>query len=223
MDLQMPLPYVIRFELCLVGVLLIGLAVFNWPMETPKKDSDSYTERDHGLVQIEEVVRTRQSTAPPPPPKPLVPVPVPNDEVIPEQELTFENVNLPDTPLQTELEGIGQGPEEAGSKGPVKDPQQPPKIERIVEAIMTKEAREADVKAEITVSMLVDRNGDVEDASVAEIRVYDGEGNYKIVDHINYGLIGETLKAAFQWKFKPALQNGEPVPTYTNQVFSFGF
>jgi outer membrane biosynthesis protein TonB len=192
-------------------------------MPADQESGKKFFNESQGAVIIEEVVSTRHSSNPPPPPKPLVPVPVPNDEIIPEKEINFEDVNLPSEPLTMDLEGVGQGPEKPGSEGPVENPQQPPQIRRIVEPIEPEASRKAGVKAEIMVSMLVDVDGNVADASVTEVRLYTDDGNAKVVDSIGYGLVDATLKAAFQWKFRPARQNEQPVATYTNQAFSFGF
>src|SRR5699024_5792727 len=76
----------------------------------------------------------------------------------------------------------------------VNSPAQPAQIIRIVEAITPAAAKRASIKAEITVKMLVAKDGKVEDASIEEIRLYTGNDGYKIVDDIDYNLKKATLK-----------------------------
>ncbi len=213
--------YRIAVLACIVVAELLMLAVFLfWPIPEQGEDDFSYQPRD-AEVFIEEVQITTQEGSPPPPPKPLVPVPVPDDEIVEEEFLTLEDINPSEfaEPLSETTHGtLGQGDEVAAN------PDTPPSIIRIVEATVPSAAKRAGIKAEIWVSFLVNTEGMVEEATISKIHIYNEEGSsYEVVDRIGYGLSEATLEAALQWKFRPARNNGQPVPAYTQHIFSFGF
>ncbi|TYP95437.1 protein TonB, links inner and outer membranes [Fodinibius salinus] len=200
---------------------LIFIAVFNlWPTDETKnkKEPVSYNE---DVVMMEEAVITEQASSPPAPPKPQIPVPVPNDEIIRDKVITFDNIDPSDfsDTLSTSKRGaMGRSDDIASS------PQQPPSVIRIVEANTPDAAQKADIKAELTVSFLVGTDGRVEDVSIATIKVYEEDSNRpKLVDSIGYGIMEATISAAQQWKFRPAQKNGKPVRAYSKQIFTFGF
>lgn len=200
---------------------LIFIAVFNlWPTDETgnKKEPVSYNE---DVVMMEEAVVTEQASSPPAPPKPQIPIPVPNDEVIEDKVITFEDSNPSDfsDSLSTSTVGaMGESDDIASS------PRQPPSVIRIVEATTPDAAQEADIKAELTVSFLVGTDGRVEDVSIATIKVYEENSSRpKLVDSIGYGIMEATMDAAQQWRFRPAQNNGKPVRAYSKQIFTFGF
>lgn len=170
-------------------------------------------------VLIDEIQITKQQSSPPPPPKPQIPQPVPSDEVI-EFEPDFE-LDL-DTPEMPDLE-FGTGTATAGDEPSiVSNPQIPPTVVRIVEA-SSPEGVPPELKGniEMIVNFLVDKDGRVEEASIVEIRKYSSDGEYEVVDFIQYGLMDAVLRAALQWRFRPARQDGEPVRSYTRQRFNY--
>ena len=74
---------------------------------------------------------------------------------------------------------------------------------------------------EMIVNFLVDKDGRVEEASIVEIRKYSGDGDYEVLEFIEYGLMDAVLRAALQWRFRPARQDGEPVRAFTRQRFNY--
>lgn len=214
--------YRIRFMSCVIAAELIMLGFFNfWPArENPSTQNRNVTFDDEVTV-LNETVITRQASQPPPPPKPQVPVPVPNDEIIEEEIVRLDDINPSefDDSLSTErFAGAGDSDQIASS------PSRPPRIVRIVEAVTPDAAKKAGIKAEVTVSFLVDRQGNVEEASITEVRLYGEEGGSpKVLPTIGYGIPEATLNAALQWKFRPARNNGKPVRAYSKQIFTFGF
>jgi len=165
------------------------------------------------------MVITRQESRPPPPPAPQVPVPVPNDEVI-EEEIVFREMDLSEfsDSLSVMQEGTRGDSDEITS-----NPQQPPSLVKIVEANTTDEARKAGLKARVWVNFLVDKEGRVEEATIDRVEIYDeDEEKFRTVDSVGYGLTGQILTAALQWKFRPARNNGDPVRSYVKHAFSFG-
>lgn len=214
--------YRIRIMACIIMAEVIGIGLFQlWPV--PENPEEPYKDVDfsENAISLEDVVRTKQQNSPPPPPKPQVPVPVPNDEIIEEEIITLDDLNVSEYSDSLSVTMVGS---QGDADKPVSSPQVNPSVIHIVEPTVPDAAKEANIKAEIYVSFLVDKEGRVEEATISEIRLYDRQtGNVKTVDTIGYGLTQATLEAALQWKFRPAKNEGQPVRAYSRQVFSFGF
>lgn len=203
-------------------LLIIALIKF-WPVQGNEQKSFTEDDFSEDVLTLEDAVITRQASSPPPPPKPTAPIPEPTDEIIEEEITEINNIEFSETPDPLSEATIG---EQGDEEGPVAgNPTQPPRIIRIVEPPTPDAAQRANIKAEITVSMLVDTEGKVQEASIEEIRLYDGpnSSDYKMVETIGYGLTEVTLDAALQWTFKPARDNGQKVRAYSTQIFTFGF
>lgn len=200
---------------------LIMITTFKiWPeREYDRPVFDSFEKE---AIIVEEMIITRQANAPASPPKPQVPIPVPNDEVIEEKLLEFPELDdLMNTDPLSESVTTGQRGNEERISG---NPDRPPRVVKIVEPVIPEEAKQADIKAMITVNFTVLSNGNVKEAYISEIRLYDENGrDFKIVNDIEYGLLEATLEAAYQWKFRPAIEEGGQVGAYIQDVFTFGF
>jgi len=200
-----------------IQITLIALIRF-WPNieYTPSLDFE-ITEQE--LVLLDDIEITRQESSPPPPPRPQLPIPVPVDDII-EIELDIDmDLDLPELP---ELDpGFGTG--FTGSEQRiVSNPQIPPTVVRIVEASAPEEVpAEIRGKLEMIVNFLVDENGDVEEVSIMEIRLYNDDGTYEELPFVQYGLMDAVLRAAMQWRFRPARQDGERVKAFTRQRFNY--
>ena len=196
---------------------MIGLFHF-WPeMEyVPSFDFD-VTEQE--IVVLDEIEITRQETSPPPPPRPQMPNPVPQDEII-DIEIEFDmDMDLPELPDLDPGFGTGQTGSEPRI---VSNPQIPPTVVRIVEASAPERVpEEYRGKLEMIVNFLVDENGEVEEVSIMEIRLYDEDGQYEQLQFVQYGLMEAVLRAAMQWRFRPARQDGETVKAFTRQRFNY--
>ncbi|MFP8488362.1 energy transducer TonB [Gracilimonas sp. Q87] len=205
--------------IALIGSLFIFLAIFKlWPASSSEEVDflEFYSDEE---ILIDNAIITRQADSPPPPPKPMVPVPVPNDEIIPED---IEFPDIEDVFAEesfSELPGRG---ETSGKAQLVGNPQSPPMLLKIVEPTIPQAVKDQNIKAQIDVTFLVGADGNVEDAFISEIRLFDGD-SYKIVDQIGYGLLEATIEAATKWKFSPPRDNGEPVRTYVQNSFNIGF
>jgi len=214
--------YRIRVQVCIIltELLLISLILF-WPTPDPgqKKDEIVYTDEE---LNLEPPTITKQTTSPPPPPQPsLPPEPVPDDVI--EEEIEIEEQNLPDVLEPSELEGPGIMDSNDNELQIVSNPQMPPSVVKIVEPVVPEAAKKAGIKAEIWVNFLVNKNGSVEEATISEIKIYDKEEDkYVTVKSIGYGLVEATLKAAMQWRFRPAKEQGEKVSSYTKHIFTYG-
>lgn len=208
-----------RFMLSLIYAELIVLMILKlWPAQVAPPENFEYSYNDE-TIYVERAIVTRQSSAPAAPPKPRIPVPVPNDEVI-EEKIDFPEFD----DVFSKLDADGdQGLSSVGGEGElVGSPERPPGLIRIVEPTTPDAAKRANIKAQIIVTFLVGTDGEVEDAFISEIRLYDGD-SYKVVDRIGYGLMEATLEAALKWRFRPARDQGEPVKTYVENSFNIGF
>ncbi|MEX2457186.1 MAG: hypothetical protein WD381_07710, partial [Balneolaceae bacterium] len=202
-----------RFLLSILVAQILVLMTFKfWPEE--KREINVYNvEPPERQVLLDEIEITQQRSSPPPPPKPIIPQPVPSDEVI-DYELDIDELDdLPEMPDLDPGDGSGVDGDEARIVG---SPQIPPTVIRIVEATTPDEVPpELRGNLEMIVNFLVDENGDVEEASIMEIRKYSNDGEYEILPYVQYGLMDAVLKAALQWRFRPARQDGENVKAFT--------
>lgn len=209
-----------RMLVCVIAAELIALAFFNfWPVPESTKDvnQDNFSE---DVLAIEDIVRTEQATQPASPPRPQIPIPEPTDEIIEDEIEEIADLNIVES---SDTLSLARG-DEGESDEPVSDPQSPPNVIRIVEPTVPDEAKRANIKAEIWVNFLVDKEGRVEEATISQIKLYDrNTGEVRDVESIGYGLTAATLNAALQWRFRPATKGGEPVRAYTRQIFTFGF
>jgi len=204
-------------SLVIAQLLLIGIFKF-WPKE--EEEETVYQEESvQQVTLIDEVEITVQESAPPAPPKPQIPQPVPDDEVV-EEEIEFDaELNLLDMPISDPGKGTGEFGDEDVI---VSNPQLPPTVVKIVEATPPSNVpQEFKGKLEMIVNFLVDKNGDVEEVSIVEIRKYNDDGSYETLPYLQHGLMDAVLEAALRWKFRPARQNGEPVKSYTKQRFNY--
>ena len=205
---------------CIVVVQITFIALVRfWPdtIYEPSLDFETYEQE---VVMLDDVEITRQATSPPPPPRPQLPNPVPDDEIIEEVEIEFDmDLDLPDMPLPDP--GFGTG-ETGDEERIVSNPQIPPTVVRIVEASAPERVpEEYRGRLEMIVNFLVDTDGSVEEVSIMEIRLYNDDGSYEELPYVQYGLMDAVLRAAMQWRFRPARQDGELVKAFTRQRFNY--
>ena len=84
-----------------------------------------------------------------------------------------------------------------------------PAVVREVKPQYSKEALEKKIQGSVWLSIVVDTNGDVSEATVS--KSLDPE----------FGLDEEALKAARQWKFKPGTKDGQPVAVRVTLELTF--
>ena len=124
------------------------------------------------VVQMEEILQTKQIQKPPPPPRPPVPVEVPDDEILEDDDLDLDasldldapiNVPPPPPPPDEEeeidepeiFEIVEQSPELIGGIGGLQAKARYPEI-----------ARKANIEGMVTIQFVVDENGNVSDPTI---------------------------------------------------------
>lgn len=210
-----------RMLACVIAAEIIAIAFFTfWPIsETADEiNRDSFSE---DVLAFEDIVRTEQANQPASPPRPQVPLPEPTDKIIEEEITEIDDLNIAENSDTLSTAKLGQ---EGESDEPVSNPQTSPSVVRIVEPTLPEEAKKENIKAEIWINFLVNKDGKVEEATISQILLYDpNTGEMEEVDSIGYGLTAATLNAALQWRFRPAKDNGEVVKAYTRHIFTYGF
>ncbi len=215
---QSELTYKIRIMsgIIVVQLLLLGLIKF-WPV-TERNTSYQDFEISEDATVLKTPVITRQSGSPPPPPSPQVPVEVPDDEIIEEEIedfLEFSDIGISDSL------SLAAGTQGGSSNKVYSNPELSPSIQYIVEPTIENRTSE---KALIYVKFLVDKEGNVQEATISRILLFNNEGEPTIeVPRIDERILSETIEAALEWKFRPAQVNGEPVRAYTQQTFTIDY
>ena len=214
--------YRIRMLVSIVAAQLFTLGVIAfWPEPGIKKDYTIYHTQGQEVIQIEEIVPTRQQQKPPPPPPPLIPIVVPDDVVL--EELIEVQENLLTLEEYAEEQEFETGAQPAGNAASFQAPEVGPKPLRFVEPEYSRAARRKKVRAEIIVEVLVDEKGLVREAKILERFLYNNDTNEKeIVNGIEYGLEEAALSAAKRWMFQPAKNKGQAVSSFKTLTFSFG-
>ncbi len=208
----------ILYGIVLILVCLILMVRF-WPVKEKNiQEMEEFVFQEE--VLIDEIEITRQQPATPPPPRPIVPQPEPVDEII-EDDIDFDpELDLADLPDLPDEYGTGRYGDDDII---VSDPQLPPSVVRIVEPSVPEMPEELRGRIEMIVNFLVNEDGSVEEASIVEIRKYnsDNRDEYEVLPFIQYGLMGATLEAALNWRFRAARHEGNQVRTYSTHRFNY--
>lgn len=189
---------------CLALLLLVALF--------PSFEAKAYAKANSPVViQLESIPETRQERRPPPPPRPVVPIPSESEEVpdtvtIADTELDFGLDDLPPPPpLAAPQEEVDLEQEEEEvveiwrvEKQPEPVYQPAPEYPEI--------ARRAGISGDVSVEVLVNKEGKVESIGA----IYGNEVFHEA-----------ARKAAVQWTFTPAIQNDKPVKVWVSLPFKF--
>ena len=212
--------YPTRVLACLAAALLltIGLVRF-WPT-WESQDEIVYSSRGTEAIQIEEIQPTSHAREKkPPPPAPLPPVVVPNDALVEDDPIEFEDANL----IAEEFGEDEQDQEGVANATASRRPDTNARLLRYVEPDYTRAARRNDVRAQVVVEVQVDANGRVQNATIIDRVLLNENGQPKEqVSQLGYGLEEAALSAARRCLFRPAEANGQPVSTRTTLTISFG-
>ena len=186
----------------MIASLLILILAFNANLE--RGDPSDIEQIQQEVVQMEEILQTKQIQKPPPPPRPPVPIEVPNDEILEDDDLDLDasldldapiNVPPPPPPPDEEdeidepeiFEIVEQMPELIGGIGGLQAKARYPEI-----------ARRANVEGRVIVQFIVDENGNVSEPT--------------ILRGIGGGCDQEAIRVITEHaKFIPGRQRGRPV------------
>ena len=203
--------YGIFVEVGMVVALLLLILAFRANIERGGEMDIQTVEQE--VVQMEEIIQTKQIQKPPPPPKPPVPVEVPNDEIIEDDDLDLDAsldieeplANLPPPPPPEEEEEepepeifvvVEEMPELIGGLGEIQKKIRYPEI-----------ARKAGVEGRVILQFIVNENGSVTEPAV--------------VRGIGAGCDEEALRVVREAKFKPGKQRGKAVKVKMSLPITF--
>lgn len=197
-DLRRKYTRYVEISLIISLALLIIAFKFFPKIEAGEKQAQFAQE----LVNVEDIVKTKQENRPPPPPKPPIPIESPSDNVLDDIEIGSTEIDLtqqieaPPPPPREEkkiveediqyFEVVEDMPEPIGG------------IEAIQKKIVYPEiAKRAGVEGKVYILAFVDENG-----NVTKTEVLKG---------IGAGCDEAAEKAVRDTKFKPGKQRGKPV------------
>ncbi len=193
--------YGVLYQLGLIIALVIFIAAVRFEFRSSPPDEIVLNEQE--IVEMEEIIQTRQMETPPPPPRPPVPVEVPNDEIIEDIDINIDAdlaldgpLNLPPPPPPAEDEEdfftvVENMPELIGGLAGLQSSITYPEM-----------ARKAGIEGRVFLQFIVNERGEVE--------------NPRVIRGIGGGCDEEALKAIQKAKFKPGLQRGRPVRVQYN-------
>ena len=203
--------YGIFVEVGMVASLLLLILAFRANIH---RQGDLQIESlEQEVVQMEDILVTKQIVKPPPPPRPPVPVEVPNDEIIDDDDLDLDAsldideplANLPPPPPPEEEEEepepeifvvVEEMPELIGGLGEIQRKIKYPEI-----------ARKAGVEGRVILQFIVNENGSVTEPAV--------------VRGIGAGCDEEALRVVREAKFKPGKQRGKAVKVKMSLPITF--
>ncbi len=214
-------PYDIKLRINLGIILIIFVLIFRL-----SPDFQLGYKRNQRVLSSEQVIIhlvdiTTQSAPLASPPKPRVPVDITQDPIIAETELDplfelefiFDSLELPEF-------GVGRGLSPGAGIGQIiRDPQRPPRVQRIVEPVSPDQS----IRAEITALLTIDPSGRVVEVEFQNIRIYNERSQlFESVTQIAPGFLKATEYAALQWLFRPATHQGANVWAVSEHIFIFG-
>lgn len=193
--------YTVLLELGLLLALVVFIVAVRVEIRSEAPEEIQLSEQE--IVEMEEIIQTRQMDTPPPPPRPPVPVEVPNDEIIEDIDINIDAdlalegpLNLPPPPPPADDEEdfftvVENMPELIGGLAGLQRNITYPEM-----------ARKAGIEGRVFLQFIVNEKGEVE--------------NPRVIRGIGGGCDEEALKAIKKAKFKPGLQRGRPVRVQYN-------
>ena len=205
------------FASIIAAQVLILLCIKLWPIEPEPKPLD-ITYSSPEMIQMEEIVSTRQTRRAPPPPAPLPPIIAPDDTILEEDVLLdldpLDVTGPPMDEMPTEPEGTpstGIAATEAA------------KLIRIATPEYPKSAKRRNIHAEIVVAVVVDKRGRVQSPQIVERYLLDKKDNTRaLVDALGHGLEEAAVNAAMRSLLRPARKGGAAVESNFKLTFTFG-
>jgi protein TonB len=190
--------HTVFLELGLLVTLIIFIIAVR--IDITSLGPDEYVIDEQEVVEMEEIIQTRQIETPPPPPRPPVPVEVPNDEIIDDIDIDISadldiggQLSMPPPPPPAENEDeedffvvVEDMPELIGGLGELQRQIRYPEM-----------ARRAGIEGRVFIQFIVNERGEVEDP--------------RVIRGIGGGADEEALRVVSQARFTPGMQRGRPV------------
>jgi hypothetical protein len=207
------IPYYIKFRISMITVLVVMIMLFKYGPEMIRPNQNFQNLNNNNQITIDLIEITTQSTPPSAPPRPRIPVRTLTDPVVTETDIDV----VFDVPIRldpgidrTEGQNVGLV---------VRNPQRPPRVQRIVEPVSPERSSNVEIIAELTIGT----DGRVEEVRIVSIRRRNSStGQMESLNEIDDSYIQATREAAFQWLFRPATEQGSPVRSVSEHVFTFG-
>lgn len=193
------------YRLSLQGGLILTLLIFIGLTRIDIRSTAEhiYIAESQEVVEMEEIIQTRQQPEVPPPPRPPVPVEVPNDVIIDDIEL--------DISADLHLGSMAELPPPPGQSDPAEEEEeddfyvfveQMPELKDGMAALQRNVrypelARKANIQGRVHVQFIVNEQGEVE--------------NPVVVRGIGGGCDEEAVRVVKQAEFVPGHQRGRPV------------
>lgn len=198
--------YTILLEVGLILALLI-MTILVRVNFTSEAEEEVYVQEQE-VVEMEEIVQTKQQETVPPPPRPPVPVAVPNSEIIEDVDINIDaeidfssQMDMPAPPPQEEKESaeeeedffvlVEEMPELIGGLQALQK-----------EVEYPERALRANIEGRVYVQFIVNEKGEVE--------------NPKVIRGIGGGCDEEAIRVVKLAEFKPGMQRGRPVRVQFN-------
>ncbi len=190
--------YTVYLELGLIITLVIFIVAVRIDITSLGPEEIVLDEQE--VIEMEEIIQTRQIETPPPPPRQPVPVEVPNDEIIEDVDIDIGGdldlggaLSMPPPPPPAEDDPeedffvvVEDMPELIGGLGELQRQIRYPEM-----------ARRAGIEGRVFIQFIVNERGQVEDP--------------RVIRGIGGGADEEALRVVSQAQFRPGMQRGRPV------------
>jgi protein TonB len=202
------------------SIALLLVAVKFWPADQKSEPLAAlYSSTGQEVIEIAEIVPTRQQASRPAPPAPLPPIESIDEDLLEEVDLQLDASLDVDDPMDHQVAEAAN----VGETSPLPRSDSPARLVRFVPPRYTEEAKRNKVMAEIVVEVEIDERGVVRGARVVRRYLLGEEDAPKqLVNELGYGLEESALEAAQASLYRPARENGLPVRSVTEIFLSFG-
>lgn len=192
--------YTIFFQIGLIVTLMLFIGLTRVNITSSERAEFIMVEQE--IVEMEEIIQTKQQPPVPPPPRPPVPVAVPNDVIIEDFDIDID----------AELDFMGSGhlppPRQAQEEEPEEEQDFFVVVEHMPELIgglaslqakvrYPELAVRANIQGRVVVQFIINERGEVE--------------NPHVVRGIGGGCDEEAIRVVKQAQFTPGMQRGRPV------------
>ncbi len=192
--------YTIFFQVGLIITLMVFIGLTRISITSSERAEFIIAEQE--IVEMEEIIQTKQQPPVPPPPRPPVPVAVPNDVIIEDIDINI------DAELDFMSDGHLPPPQQAREEEPEEEEDFFVVVEHMPELIgglasLQEKVRypelavRANIQGRVVVQFIINERGEVE--------------NPQVVRGIGGGCDEEAVRVVKQARFTPGMQRGRPV------------